>query len=115
MQILFKVFIIYFVVSIILHIFAVLKTNFKMNELDNIITYETFFEDVWEEVSYSVVSDDLWEKNEDKFQELTFDLYQYYKRTHIQLSDGQLYMLIPVKTIARMIESFVKNFIQELS
>ena len=35
--------------------------------------YETFFEDLWDEVSPQLVSDDIWYKDEPKFQELTFE------------------------------------------
>lgn len=82
-----------------------------MNEDRNLIkNYETFFEEVWDFIPNNIVNDDVWYKHEEKFQELTFGLYHFYKSTQIVLPDGQKISLISTKIFARMIEVFVKNF-----
>lgn len=77
--------------------------------------YETFFEEVWDYVSHHIVNDDMWEKHTEKFQELTFDLFQFYKNTCLTLPNGEVQFLVTPKVYARIIESFVKNFSKELS
>lgn len=88
-----------------------------MNDDNNtpIKSYETFFEEVWEYIPYNIVSDELWYKHEDKFQELTFELYQYYKNTFLTLPNGEQITLVSSKIYARIIEAFVKNFNEFLS
>lgn len=82
-----------------------------MNTEFNIdLYYETFFEEVWDYVSEHIVTQDMWDKHEDQFQELTFELFQYYKNTTITLPNGEVQMLVSSKIYARIIESFVKNF-----
>lgn len=78
-------------------------------------TYEDFFEEVWEYVSDHIVNDDMWYKHEDKFQELTFSLFNYYKNTNLTLPNGDVQVLVSSKIYARIIEAFVKNFTEELS
>lgn len=94
-------------------------------------SYEAFFEDVWDYVSQHIVNDDMWETHEEKFQEITFDIYQFYKNTsylgstivetidpHTRELQREILpiMIFPMspKICARMIESFVKNFKNEL-
>ena len=72
--------------------------------------YETFFEDLWDEVSPQLVSDDIWYKDEPKFQELTFELYRLYQSTTITSPLGEAIPLLPDKIFARIIESFFKQF-----
>lgn len=84
-------------------------------EINTIKSYETFFEEVWDEVPYSIVSDDMWDKHETKFQELTFDLYHYYQNSRLNLPDGQVINLVSSKIYARIIEAFVKNFSELIS
>ena len=85
------------------------------NEIKIGPTYEDFFEEVWDYVSSHIVTDDMWDKHEESFQELTFDLYAYYKNTNLTLPTGDIHTLVSSKVYARIIESFVKNFIKELS
>lgn len=86
-----------------------------MNEEFNIEpNYEDFFTEVWECVSEQVVDDNMWDKHLDKFQEMTFNLYDFYKNTNITLPNGDVHPLVSSKVYARIIESFVKNFTEEL-
>lgn len=75
-----------------------------MSEFFEKVSYDEFFETVWDYVSDKVVSDDMWERHLDRFQELTFDLYKYYKHTHYSENVNVF------KTYARMIEAFVSSF-----
>lgn len=101
-------------------------------EINTEQSYESFFEDVWDYVSQHIVDDDMWEKHIDDFQEVTFDLYQFYvntsyigntvveridPETHEVIKDIVSTRIYPItsKICARMIESFVKNFSKELS
>lgn len=79
------------------------------------INYEVFFDEVWDYVSEHIVNDDMWEKYDEKFQELTFDLFQFYKNTNITLPTGEIVPLVSSKVYARIIESFIKNFSENLS
>lgn len=74
------------------------------------VSFDDFFEDVWDYVSEVIVDDDLWDKHKSRFQELTFDLYQYYNNTTMTFPTGEVQHLVSSKIYARMIESFVKNF-----
>lgn len=72
--------------------------------------YDDFFNIVWEEVSEGVVNDDLWYKHEEKFYEMTFEIYHIYSKTSILLPNGERHEAITTKVCARMIEAFIKNF-----
>ena len=95
--------------------FAEIKPH-KMNSNFNIeMTYENFFEEVWDYVSEHIVTDDMWEEHKEKFQELSYDLYQFYKGSTLNMPNGEVQYLVSSKVYARIIESFVKNFSKELS
>ena len=86
-----------------------------MNEENNLLkSYEDFFEEVWDYIPYNIVSDDMWDKHISKFQELTFELYHFYKNTVLTLPNGDKIILVSTKVYARIIEAFVKNFNEEL-
>lgn len=72
--------------------------------------YEEFFEEVWDYVSGSLVDDKMWNKYLDKFQEVTFELYNIHKKTLLTLPSGETQSLLSTKVCARIIESFVSNF-----
>lgn len=78
-----------------------------------ILTYEEFFNDVWDYVSEHIIDDELWRLFEDKFSEITFDFYGMYSKTtyYVQVDEVQeLREPLSPKVCARLIESFIKNF-----
>ena len=75
-----------------------------------ITNYEEFFNLVWDYVSDFIVDDDLWDKHQDKFYDMTFDLYDLYSKATLTLPTGKRQELLSPKICARLIEAFVKNF-----
>lgn len=78
-----------------------------------ILSYEEFFNDVWDYVSEHIVDDDLWKTYENQFYEITFDFYGMYSKTTYYVQEEEIQVLkepLSPKICARLIESFIKNF-----
>ena len=75
-----------------------------------IVSYDEFFNDVWDYVSEHIVDDELWQKHEEEFYAMTFDLYDLYSKASITFPNGERQELLTPKVCARIIESFIKNF-----
>lgn len=74
--------------------------------------YETFFEYVWDTVSEAAVPDDLWYSNEDKFQELTFQLFNIYSGSYMQTpgTGNQKVAILTPSVFAKIIEIMFTTF-----
>ena len=74
------------------------------------LTYEDFLEEVWDYVPEYVVSDDYWENNQTFIRELTYDLYQLYKKSIIKTSyNDVIFNPLSQKVTAKLIEIFFIN------
>jgi hypothetical protein len=63
------------------------------------LTFEEFFEDVWDYVSEEVVDDDYWDDNYKFIRDTTYDVYGIY-RNNINLN---------IQIYAEFLEVFFKN------
>lgn len=70
------------------------------------LNFEDFIEEAWDYVSKHVISDEYWENNQKFIRELTFELYEEYKKGIIILPSGQSLETLTAKTCGRILESF---------
>ncbi len=69
-------------------------------------SFEEFIEDTWDYVSRYVVSDEYWEKNNLFIREVSFELYEIYRKNLIEMPDGTTIEKISVKECGKILESF---------
>lgn len=71
-----------------------------------ILNFEGFIEETWDYVSQYVVSDDYWEANNEFIREVTFELYELYRKNLIRNEDGSMIERITTKDCGKMMEAF---------
>lgn len=71
-----------------------------------VINIEGFIEETWDYVSKYVVSDDYWELNNEFIREVTYELYELYRKSLIRKQDGTIVERITTRECGRMLESF---------
>ena len=70
------------------------------------LNFEDIIEESWDYVSKHVISDEYWENNQKFIRELTFELYEEYKKGIIVLPSGQMVETLSAKTCGKLLESF---------
>lgn len=70
------------------------------------LNFEDFIEESWDYVSKHVISDEYWEKNQKFIRELTFELYEEYKKGIIRLPTGVVMETLSPKVCGKLLESF---------
>lgn len=75
---------------------------------NKLLTYEEFFEEVWDYVSGKVVDDNYWEAHYDLIKETTFNLYNIFDKTSVN-EGGMFYTSFSTKVAAKILESFFSS------
>ena len=68
----------------------------------DILNFDEFFYEVWENVSFKVVNSDQWGNNQEFIREITFDFYNIYKNT-CEIKDGNIYSEMSPTRVARLL------------
>lgn len=76
----------------------------------HIITFEDFIEEAWDYVSPFVVTDEYWEANHELITEITFELYELYRKSGYVDSNDMFVADIKPKTFGRILEVFFSMF-----
>ena len=75
------------------------------------LTFDAFFEDVWDYVPDYVVDDTFWNENQTFIRDLTFDLYHMYKNSIVKTSyNDVIFNPLSPKMTAKLIEIFLTQF-----
>ena len=81
--------------------------------MNGILDYNEFFEEVWDYISEDVVTDEFWQNNEEFIRELTFDYYEFYKKTIVTSQYGEvLFNPLSPSIVARLIEKSIEEFLK---
>lgn len=77
------------------------------------LTFDEFFEDVWDYVPEYVVDDTFWNENQQFIRDLTFDLYHMYKNSIVKTSyNDVIFNPLSPKMTAKLIEIFLTQFLK---
>ena len=78
--------------------------------MENNLTFEEFYDEVWDRVSLYCVSDEFFNKNGDLIQELTYDLYYLYSKSNDIDPLGNKIQRLTIKNVVRLVEVFFEKF-----
>ena len=71
-----------------------------------IVSFEVFLEETWDYVSKYAVPDIFWDKNQEFIREVTFEMYELYRKG-VQITDtGILKETLTIKNCGKSLEMF---------